>query len=82
MDVSARGLRMDLGDNEAAVGDVLTIEILLEDPIDPAGPPRLVLDGQGRVVWVEDIAEEGRHAGVEFDAPFDLRRSFPQVTIF
>ena len=82
IDVSARGLRMRWESGTVREGTPLTIEILLQDPLMPNGPPRLVLDGKGRVVWAQDLGDEGVHAGIEFEAPMDLRRSFPEIQVF
>jgi len=82
VDVSARGLRFACGERHPRPGSAVTLEVLLDDPTRPAGPPRLVLDGVGRIVWVEAVGGDGAHAGVCFDAPMDVRRSFPQVRIY
>ena len=82
IDVSARGLRFACGARGPISGAVVTLEILLDDPSLPGGPPKLVLDGQGQVVWVDPVGQEGLHAGVAFDAPVDVRRSFPGVRIY
>ena len=82
VDVSARGVRLAWPAEGPAAEGRVTVEIKLDDPLDQEGPPRLVLDGQGRVVWVEDLGDDGIHAGIEFDAPMDVRQSFPEVSVF
>lgn len=82
VDVSAGGLRLECEDGRPEKGLAVTLEILLEDPGRPSGPPRLVLDGRGHVVWVRTFPGEGTHAGVEFEAPVGVRPSFPQVNVF
>lgn len=82
VDVSARGLRFACGERGPVSGAAVTLEILLDDPSRPHGPPRLVLDGQGEVVWVDPVGGEGLHAGIRFDAPVDVRQSFPGVRIY
>jgi len=82
VDVSARGLRFACGERGPVSGESVTLEILLQDPGRPQGPPRLVLDGQGQVIWVDALRGEGLHAGIRFDAPVDVRRSFPGVRIY
>lgn len=82
VDVSARGLRFACGMRGPVSGESVTLEILLDDPGRPEGPPRLVLDGQGEVVWVDAVEGEGLHAGICFDAPVDVRQSFPGVRIY
>ena len=82
VDVSARGLRVACEDSRLEQGAPVRLEILLQDPDQPDGPPRVVLDGTGHVVWMRDVEAAGPQAGVHFDAPVDVRRSFPQVQIF
>jgi hypothetical protein len=82
VDVSARGLRFACGERGPVSGAFVTLEILLQEPSRPEGPPRLVLDGQGQVVWVDAMRGEGLHAGIRFDAPVDVRQSFPGVRIY
>jgi hypothetical protein len=82
VDVSARGLRFACGERGPVAGASVTLEILLADAARPEGPPRLVLDGQGQVVWIDGVKGEGLHAGIRFDAPVDVRQSFPGVRIY
>ena len=42
----------------------------------------MVLDGAGRIVWVKRISDGEQHAGIAFDAPVDVRRSFPEIPVF
>ena len=81
VDVSAGGLRVALGEQNLDAGAAVRVEIHLDDPAYPRGPARLILDGQGRVVWVRDLAGE-REAGVKFDRPVEVRPSFPDMVVF
>jgi hypothetical protein len=58
------------------------LEILLQDPDMPSGPPKVVLDGAGRVVWVRRRPDGEQRAGIAFDAPVDIRRSFAEIPVF
>ena len=80
--MGAGGLRLSCHQRRPSLGTAVRLEILLADPDRPGGPPKVVLDGKGRVVWVETVGREEMHAGVSFDAPVDVRRSFPDVTVY
>ena len=82
MDVGAGGLRFACRRRCPADGALVRLEILLQDPDVPGGPPRVVLDGAGRIVWVKRISDGEQHAGIAFDAPVDVRRSFPEIPVF
>jgi PilZ domain len=82
VDVSARGLRVTWAEALPAQGDLLALEVRLEDPDRPEGPPRLVLDGRGRVVWARGGARRRAEVGLHLDAPLVVRRPFPEVQIF
>lgn len=82
VDVGARGLRMACASRCPGAGSRVRLEIVLDDPDRPQGPPRLVLDGTGEVVWMRRFEGDQVHAGVAFDRPVDVRRSFPEVVVF
>jgi hypothetical protein len=82
VDVGAGGLRLRCAVGEIEPGARVRLEILLEDPDQPTGPPRLVLDGVGCVVWVQCPADGDPEAGIRFDAPVDVRPSFLDVSAY
>ncbi len=90
VDVGAGGLRVRWSAELPEPGSRVELEILLDDPDRPHGPPRLVLDGVGRIVWVHAVgdeddegnASERLEVGVRFDAPCDVRQSFPDVSVY
>jgi hypothetical protein len=83
VDVSAGGLRVAGELTMLEEGARVRLEIRLDDPSQPGGPPRLVLDGTGAVVWSRPLDPEAMmESGVRFDAPLEVRRPFPEVQVF
>jgi hypothetical protein len=82
VDVSAGGVRV-AATGPAPLGMRLRLEVRLADPGDPTGPPRLVLDGTGAIVWGSHAdAAPDFELGIAFDEPLAVRRPFPEVRVF
>jgi hypothetical protein len=86
-DVSAGGLRVRVPDGHGEGlaprrGTRVRLEVRLDDPADPTGPPRLVLDGTGEVKWTHEPVAGPLEVGIAFDEPLAVRRPFPEVRVF